>query len=45
LLTKEVLDANIAKVKVQLCRLLDFETTVNPARLLDNAAWTARLAS
>jgi tyrosyl-tRNA synthetase len=41
LLTKEVLDANIAKVKVQLRRLLDFDTPVNPARLLDNATWTA----
>jgi tyrosyl-tRNA synthetase len=41
LLTKEVLDNNIAKVKEQLRRLLDFDTPVNPARLLDNAAWTA----
>jgi tyrosyl-tRNA synthetase len=41
LLTKDVLDANIAKVKEQLRRLLDFDTTVNPARLLDNASWTA----
>jgi tyrosyl-tRNA synthetase len=41
LLTKEVLDANIAKVKEQLCRLLDFDTAANPARLLDNATWTA----
>ena len=41
LLTREVLAANIASVKEQLRRLLDFETTVNPARLVDNAAWTA----
>jgi tyrosyl-tRNA synthetase len=41
LLTKEVLDHNIARVKEQLKRLLDFETQANPARLLDNAAWTA----
>ena len=41
LLTKEVLDNNIAKVKEQLRRLLDFDTATNPARLLDNAAWTA----
>ncbi len=40
LLTAEVLDHNIAKVKVQLAKLLDFETTVNPARLADNASWT-----
>jgi tyrosyl-tRNA synthetase len=40
LLTPEVLSANIAKVKEQLKMLLDFETKTNPARLLDNAAWT-----
>jgi tyrosyl-tRNA synthetase len=41
LLTKEVLDHNIARVKEQLCRLLDFDAPANPARLLDNATWTA----
>ncbi len=41
LLTKEILDHNIASVKVQLAKLLDFETQQNPARLLDNATWTA----
>jgi tyrosyl-tRNA synthetase len=40
LLTKEVLESNIASVKVQLAKLLDFETKENPARLVDNAAWT-----
>ena len=40
LLTKEVLDRNIACVKVQLAKLLDFDTQQNPARLLDNATWT-----
>jgi tyrosyl-tRNA synthetase len=40
LLTKEVLDRNIASVKVQLAKLLDFETKQNPARLVDNASWT-----
>src|SRR5215472_10357132 len=40
LLTKEVLGANIAKVKEQLRRLLDFDTNTNPARLMDNATWT-----
>ena len=44
LLTAEVLDHNIAKVKVQLARLLDFETTQNPARLVDNASWTKGLS-
>jgi tyrosyl-tRNA synthetase len=41
LLTNEVLNHNIAHVKEQLKRLLDFETATNPARLLDNATWTA----
>ena len=41
LLTKEVLEHNIASVKEQLKRLLDFETKQNPARLVDNASWTA----
>ena len=40
LLTREVLDHNIACVKTQLARLLDFETKTNPARLMDNAGWT-----
>jgi tyrosyl-tRNA synthetase len=41
LLTKDILDHNIASVKVQLAKLLDFETQQNPARLVDNASWTA----
>src|SRR3954470_4855994 len=41
LLTREVLNANISSVKEQLRKLLDFDTQTNPARLLDNAAWTA----
>ena len=40
LLTPEVLAHNIARVKEQLKRLLDFETRTNPARLVDNATWT-----
>ncbi len=44
LLTRDILNANIAKVKTQLARLLDFETEVNPARLLDNADWTAGIS-
>ena len=41
LLTRETLKANIAAVKLQLAKLLDFETRTNPARLVDNADWTA----
>jgi len=44
LLTKELLSSNIAKVKEQLRRLLDFDTKTNPARLLDNASWTEQVS-
>jgi len=44
LLTRELLDHNIASVKVQLAKLLDFETKQNPARLVDNASWTAGIS-
>src|SRR6202008_2003053 len=37
LLTKEVLDANIAAVKEQLRRVLDFDAAANPARLVEKA--------
>ncbi len=43
LLTREILDANIACVKEQLRRLLDFDAPANPARLVDNADWTAQV--
>ena len=41
LLTRELLNANIAGVKPQLARWLDFGAKDNPARLVDNADWTA----
>ena len=41
LLNKETLDRNIAGIKEQLRKLLDFERAGNPARLVDNAEWTA----
>ncbi|HEU6447508.1 MAG TPA: tyrosine--tRNA ligase [Verrucomicrobiae bacterium] len=44
LLTKEILDRNIASVKVQLAKLLDFETKQNPAQLVDNASWTQNIS-
>ena len=44
LLTKETLAANIASVKSQLARLLDFDTKTHPARLVDNASWTAPIS-
>jgi tyrosyl-tRNA synthetase len=41
LLSPEALAANLDALSGQLRRLLDFETKVNPARLVDNAEWTA----
>lgn len=48
LLTKDILDHNIASVKVQLAKLLEFDAAKtpanNPARLMDNASWTAGIS-
>jgi tyrosyl-tRNA synthetase len=44
LLTKDVLQSNIASIKVQLAKWLDFETKQNPARLVDNAVWTENIS-
>jgi tyrosyl-tRNA synthetase len=44
LLTREVLESNIAAVKQQLQRWLDFEDKTNPARLVDNAGWIAPMS-
>jgi tyrosyl-tRNA synthetase len=44
LLTREVLDSNIARQKEQLRRWLDFDSGTNPARLVDNASWTNGVA-
>jgi len=41
LLTPEQLAHNVASIKSQLERLLDFSAAGNPARLVDNAEWTA----
>src|SRR5881296_370864 len=43
LLTKEAIATNIATVKEQLRRLLDFDAKTNRARLVDNASWTANV--
>ena len=39
LLTREQLDGNLARIKAQLSRILDFESKANPARMVDNASW------
>jgi tyrosyl-tRNA synthetase len=44
LLTREQLAHNVASIKVQLARLLDFNAAANPARLVDNADWTAPIS-
>ena len=43
LLTREQLEYNVSRIKLQISRLLDFEAAPNPARLVDNADWTAPL--
>ena len=44
LLTREALTHNITCIKSQLAKLLDFEVAANPARLVDNAEWTAPIS-
>ncbi|HEY1718151.1 MAG TPA: tyrosine--tRNA ligase [Verrucomicrobiae bacterium] len=48
LLTKEILDHNIASVKIQLAKLLEFDGAKtpnnNPARLVDNASWIQNIS-
>jgi tyrosyl-tRNA synthetase len=44
LLTREQLAHNVDCIKHQLGQLLDFETAANPARLVDNADWTAPIS-
>jgi tyrosyl-tRNA synthetase len=41
LLTRDQVQHNIASIKEQLARFLDFDARANPARLVDNADWTA----
>lgn len=39
LLTEEQVEANVAAIKGQLARFLDFEAKSNPARVVNNADW------
>ena len=41
LLTREKIQHNVECIKRQLSRILDFDVETNPARLMDNASWTA----
>ena len=42
--TADQVEHNIASVKAQLTKFLDFSTAVNPARLVNNHDWTASLS-
>jgi len=42
LLSSEQLEQNLAGIKAQLARFLDFDSAANPARLVNNADWLAR---
>jgi tyrosyl-tRNA synthetase len=41
LLSREQLEGNLSSIKAQLSRILDFDCGTNPARMVDNAAWTS----
>ncbi|ACB75964.1 tyrosine--tRNA ligase [Opitutus terrae] len=44
LLTPDQVAHNIASIKQQLGRFLDFDATTNPARMVDNSTWTAPIS-
>ncbi|HZT77589.1 MAG TPA: tyrosine--tRNA ligase [Vicinamibacterales bacterium] len=41
LLTREQIDENVAGIRAQLARFLDFDAPANPARIVNNADWLA----
>ena len=41
LLTREEVEHRVERIRAQLAKFLDFEHKTNPARLVDNAVWTA----
>jgi len=43
LLAPEQIDANVAGIRRQLERFLDFDSRTNPARIVNNAEWLAKL--
>jgi tyrosyl-tRNA synthetase len=45
LLTVEKVEENVAGVRAQLARFLDFDSRVAPARLINNADWLTRLGA
>jgi tyrosyl-tRNA synthetase len=45
LLTTDQVEANVAAIRRQLVRFLDFETTTAPATLVNNAEWLTKLTA
>ena len=45
LLTIERVEENVAGIRAQLARILDFTAEANPARLVNNAEWLMRLSA
>jgi len=41
LLSREQIEENVAGIRAQLARVLDFDATSNPARIVNNADWLA----
>jgi tyrosyl-tRNA synthetase len=41
LLSRDDIERNIAGIRPQLARVLDFDSTTNPARIINNADWLA----
>ena len=39
LLSRDQIEANVAGIRAQLARFLDFDDARNPARLVNNADW------
>ncbi len=44
LLTQELVEHNLAGIKEQLARFLDFDTPANPARIVNNADWLTTIS-
>jgi tyrosyl-tRNA synthetase len=45
LMTVEDVEANVAALRAQLARFLDFDAVSNPARLVNNAEWLTKMSA
>ena len=43
LLSREQIDVNVAGIRAQLARFLDFDDARNPARMVNNADWLGEI--